>query len=234
MSQNPEEIIRKVYWLWRKQFHSKSDSHPSEEEFSCFFKGSLAKEDEEKFKAHLVRCERCLEITALNDSIVEEFNSQVPQDLIDKAKGLVKEEDSRSILNIFLRFKDNSIELIKTCGDVLVGQELIPSAVLRSRKISEFKNQVTVLKDFEDLRVEVKTENINGKTFNLEAVLKNKKDFNLIDDLRVTLLKDDIEMESYLSVKGKVFFEDLHCGIYQLKIYGIENQLALISLEIKN
>lgn len=234
MNQNPEEIIKKVYQLWKNQLSLSAGEHPSEEEFVGFFNHELDDQQENRFKAHLVRCQRCAQISELNDLISRDLKEEVPLNLIEKAKGLVKEDEAGHILAIILKLKPASIDLIRTCGDVLLGQELVPSAVLRSRKISEFKNQITILKDFENLRVEIKTENINGKSFNLEAVTKNKKTFDPIDDLRITLLKGEIEMESYLSLKGKVVFENLSCGAYQLKISDLDSLLALISLEIKN
>jgi hypothetical protein len=55
----------------------------------------------------------------------------------------------------------------------------------------------------------------------------------LIKDLRVTLIRDDTELESYLSDSGKVVFEHVLLGKYMVEISNIENKLAMIEIDIK-
>ena len=152
---------------------------------------------------------------------------------MELVKNLLNREEDIPLLEILLRFKEKAIELINTTGDVLVGQELVPAPVLRSRLIKDFKDEVTILKDFNDIRVQIKIENKWGKVFNLKLAAKQKHTQKIIKDLRVTLLKDDLELESYLTDSGSVIFEHVLLGKYRLEISAIENKLASILLDIK-
>ncbi len=120
-----------------------------------------------------------------------------------------------------------------TSGDILVGQELMPAPILRSHKIKDFKDEVIILKDFRDIRVEAKIENKGTKAFNLTIRVKDKQTQKIIKDLRVTLIKDDLELESYVADTGVVTFEHVLLGKYTVKIANLENNLASILLDIR-
>jgi hypothetical protein len=92
---------------------------------------------------------------------------------------------------------------------------------------------VTILKDFKDIRVEVKLENKGGQAFDLTVLVKDKQTHCVIKDLRVTLLKDDLELESYLTDSKKVIFEHVLAGRYTVEISNIETKIASIVLDIK-
>jgi hypothetical protein len=115
----------------------------------------------------------------------------------------------------------------------LVGQELVPAPVLRSRNIRDFKDEVTILKDFKDVRVEAKIENKLGSSFSLTVIVKEKPDLQVIKDLRITLFKGDMELESYHVDSGKVTFEHVACGSYTVAISSLTTTLASVLLDIK-
>jgi hypothetical protein len=92
---------------------------------------------------------------------------------------------------------------------------------------------VVILKDFEDIRVEIKIENKSGKYFNLNIQAKSKQSKELIKDLRVTLFKEDIELESYLNDSGSVIFEHVLLGKYKIELAGLEGNLASVLLDVR-
>jgi len=234
MQNKPEIIVKKVYKKWKAGSQAQA-SHPDEEMLACFLEGKLPKEESEQVKVHLVSCNECAEAIAssikLKTSLKEEA---APQELISAVKGLLKAEEKSPLLEIFLRLKEKTLEIINTTGDVLVGQELMPAPVLRSRSIKDFKDEVTILKDFKDFFVEVKIENNHGRAFNLKITAKQKDTRKVIKDLRITLLKDDVELESYISDTGIVIFEHVLLGKYKVEISNIEQRLASIMLDIKS
>jgi succinate dehydrogenase/fumarate reductase iron-sulfur protein len=99
--------------------------------------------------------------------------------------------------------------------------------------VKDFKDEVTILKDLKDIRVEVKIENKAGKAFCLTIMVKQRQTQKIIKDLRVTLLKDDLELESYLTDSGSVTFEHLLLGSYTIEVVSTEDKLASILLDIK-
>ncbi len=228
-----EQLIRVVYKKWKSDYRQADQLHPDEETWVCFLEERLPQEENERIKSHLISCDSCAEVFAAQLRLKPISVKGVPKELIEHAKNLTVSQDSLSIIEIFLKLKETALEILSTTGDVLVGQEFVPAPVLRSRQIKEFKDEVTILKDFKDIRVEVKIENKRGQAFDLIIFVKDKQTHRIIKDLRVTLLKDDLELESYLSTTDKVIFEHVLAGKYIVEISNIEDKIASILLDIK-
>jgi len=229
-----EQLIKIVYRKYKgTRLKTQDLIHPDEESMACFLEGKLSQEELEQIKLHLISCERCAEVFAIQAGLGVIEDRPISPDLIARVKDLVKQQDQPSILEIFLRIKEKAWELLDTTGDVIVGQELVPAPILRSRKPQDFKDEITILKDFQDIRVEVKIENKQGKAFSLNVMVKEKQTSRIIKDLRVALLKDDLELESYLIDKGVVTFEHVLVGKYMVEISNVENKIASILLDIK-
>ncbi|MFA5402487.1 MAG: zf-HC2 domain-containing protein [Candidatus Omnitrophota bacterium] len=233
MSEKIERLIRTVYNRWKKNRLKETDAHPDEETLACFLDGCLSEQENERLKAHLAVCNDCSQACALNLGAETAELKEVPGDLLDKAKGILSLKNRLSVLEIFLRVKENILEIIKVNGDILLGQELVPAALLRSRDIKDFKDEVIILKDFQDIRVEVKIENKGGRYFNVLLQARHKFTPHVLKDLRVTLIKDDLELESYLSETGAISFEHVLLGKYRLEITSLENRLASVVLDVK-
>ncbi|MDD4893826.1 MAG: zf-HC2 domain-containing protein [Candidatus Omnitrophica bacterium] len=229
-----EKLIKAAYKKWKDGLPpSDAKLHPGEEEMACFFEGKLPPEDNERIKAHLINCEACAEVFAIQLKLKPISEKEAPKDLVEFAKTLVPPKDSLSVIEIAVKLGQKALEILNTTGDVLVGQEFVPAPVLRSRQIKEFKDEVTILKDLKDIRVEVKIENKHGQAFDLIIFIKDKQTHHIIKDLRVTLLKEDLELESYLTVSDKVIFEHVLAGKYIIEVSGVENRVASILLDIK-
>ena len=233
MQENLEKLIKIVYKKWKLDQPKATQPHPDEETLAYFIEGRLTPKENERIQTHLIGCERCAEVFTISSKLEVIENQVAPEQLVQEAKRLIKEEDWLSILEIGLRFKEKAIEIMNTTGDILVGQEFVPAPVLRSRKVKDFKDEVTILKDFKDIRVEVKIENKAGEAFDLTVLVKEKETQKIIKDLRVTLLRQDLELESYLNDSGKVIFENVLLGKYTVEISTLESKLASVLLEIK-
>lgn len=233
MPNNPEDFARAVYKKWRADNRSPEEGHPDEENMACFLEGKLSREESDRIKRHFLACDTCSENLAILLKLKETQDLAVPQELIAAAKELVIIKEKISPLEILLTVKGNLLELLSTTGDILVGQELVPAPVLRSRQIKDFKDEITILKDFQDIRVEARIENKAGRYFDLRVIIKEKQTAKLIKDLRVTLMKADVELESYLADSGKVTFEHVLFGKYTVVLTDIDDKLASILLEIK-
>ncbi len=233
MQSKLEKLIKLVYKRWKSDNYQMQKSHPDEEMLACFIENRLSPEENEAIKLHLLNCDSCAQSFAAHFRLNNVPDKQVPQELIARIKNLSGQEEKASILEIFLKVKEKTIELLNTTGDILVGQELVPAPILRSRQIKDFKDEVTVLKDFQDIRVELKVENKGGKNFNLHIIVKQKQTQKLIKDLRIALLKEDLELESYLTDSGVVTFEHVLLGKYRIEISSLEERLASILLDIK-
>ncbi|MCX5695266.1 MAG: zf-HC2 domain-containing protein [Candidatus Omnitrophica bacterium] len=228
-----EVLIKKVYNRWKRRSRV-NDAHPDEEAMACFFDGCLSYEESERIKAHLAACDDCAHLFALSLNAESSAElKEVPEELLNRVLELLKSNDKPSILDIVLRLKENMLEIINASGDILLGQELIPVPLLRSRKIRDFKEEVTIFKDFKNIRLEVRIENKDGKFFNLMTRAIFKPGALPFKGLRVTLFKDGLELESYLSDSGSVNFEHVALGKYELELSNDSGKFASVVLDIK-
>lgn len=227
-----ERLTKIIYRKRKKPSLRLNDLHPDEEVMVCLLEGRLSREEGERIKAHLIDCDICAERVAVQLKLKETDSVNLPDELIAAVKDLVKDKEENR-LEIFLRLKEKTLELLHTTGDVLVGQELIPAPLLRSRKIRDFRDEVIIFKDVRDTRVEIKIENKESKVFNLIIAIKERLTQRLIRDLRVTLIRDDLELESYVSDSGKVVFENVPLGKYTIDVTSIDSKITSILLDIK-
>jgi len=232
MSEKLEEIIKVLYKEWKSQQPKISGSHPDEEILACFIKGKLELQEGEELKSHLLSCADCMEKIALQIKLGSSEEIDVPLEALIQAKNLI-ELDKSGILEAVFKVKDNILELINTSGDILLGQELVPLPVLRSRRIKDFKDEVIIFKDIKDVRVELRLENKQGKSFNLAVLVREKATQKIVKDLRITLLKDNLELESYHAESGQVIFENVLLGRYIIEISDTGDKLARVMVDIK-
>ncbi len=228
-----EKLIKLVYRKWLLEQPKAEDAHPDEEFLACFIEGRLSEKENREIKLHLLSCDDCAQKISLQAKLEPGEEINAPIELAARMKNLLKEDDRENPLEIILRLKDNILKLVNTTGDVLVGQELMPALLLRGRKIEDFKDEVLIFKDFKDIRVEIKLVNRQGRAFDLTVIAKEKETQKVLKDLRITLLKDDLEIESYHADSGRVIFENVLLGKYMIEITGIDNKLASIVLDIK-
>lgn len=233
MQHNLEYLIKKVYKKWKSQRPKMPQLHPDEESMICFLEGRLSSVDEANIKAHLLECDRCTEVVAIQAKLKIAPMQEVPEGLIKNAKSLVLRKEDLSILEIILKLKERALEIINTNGDVLVGREFMPAPVLRSHKIKDFKDEVTILKDFLGLRVEIKIEQKRNEEVNVIVLAREKETQKVIKDLRITLVKGDLELESYLVDSGRVVFEHVLLGKYTIEIATRNERLASVLVDIR-
>ncbi|MBU1090400.1 MAG: hypothetical protein KKC42_00965 [Candidatus Omnitrophica bacterium] len=233
MQDKIERLISKVYKSWKKDLSGKLALHPDEEIFACFLDGKLNPEEQGRLKEHIVKCNHCAEIISLQIRLRVDETKNIPAQLQEWAKKLIGLEDSPLLLALILKIKGRVLEILNTNGDVLVGQELVPALILRSRQMKDFKDRLTILKDFRDVRVEIKIESKVGNRFNVVIIVKDKQNQKVIRDLRATLIKDDIELESYLNDSGSVIFESVSLGKYKVEISSVDSKIASILLDLR-
>jgi len=233
MGDKLEGLVKEVYRRWKKGAQAK-DPHLNDEVLACFFDNCLLPEENERIKEHIIGCDECAEIFAISLNAESAAGlKEVPKELLNRVLEILQSKDKPDIFEIILLLKENMLEIINATGDILLGQELVPAPVLRSRKIKDFKDEVTILKDFEDIRLEVRIENKEGKYFNVTIKARHKHSSVSFKDLRATLIKDGLELESYLSDSGSVTFEHVLPGKYDLELSSVISKLALVSLDVR-
>ncbi len=225
-----EKIIGVIYRKKRSSESFVSGEHPDEEALACFLEDKLPHADRLFIEEHLVRCSFCAEYVGSQLKMQSSLAKEVPRLLLEKVKKLVIDGGREGLFEIFIKLKEKAIEIIQTSGDVLVGQELIPARVLRSRRIKDFREEVVILKDLQSIRVEARLKNNNAKSFDLTVAARDKQSQKLIRDLRVTLLKGGLELESYASEAASVIFRDILPGIYTAEVTKAGEKVAVVEI----
>ncbi|MDD5116790.1 MAG: hypothetical protein PHW98_07040 [Candidatus Omnitrophica bacterium] len=233
MSGRFEKAARVVYRGWKNLSADTSGGHPDEEEMACYLEGKSDASQSDKIREHVLKCDRCAEYLGVHLKIEPHLSKEVPADLLEKARKMVAACIRDNVLEIFVRLKEGAWEIIQTGGDVLVGQELVPAPVLRSRQINAFKEEISILKDLREARILVKLESKKKKNFSLMVDIKDKRGKRISRNLRVSLLKGEVEMESYVSENGSSIFEDVLPGDYKVEASKHERLVAIIDLKVK-
>ncbi|MCM8800395.1 MAG: hypothetical protein NC912_00045 [Candidatus Omnitrophica bacterium] len=227
-----ERVIQRVYKVWKKE-QKESDIHPDEETLTCFLESRLSSEDSEEIKRHLISCKGCMERVNLLIRLEEMPLKEFPQQLLANIASLLPSQTPPESLEVVLQFKEDLIRILKTTGEILLGKELISQAVLRSRQIKDFKDELRIAKDFKEFKIEIKIINKKTKAFDLSIIVRKRRPLQLMKDLRITLIKDDTELESYLSSSGKVTFEGIPLGTYTIQVSRLKELIGYLHLEVK-
>ncbi|MFH0856192.1 MAG: hypothetical protein V1869_06795 [Candidatus Omnitrophota bacterium] len=226
-----EALIKLVYGRRKKRLRPKG-AHLDEQDLACFLEGKLGDKEMESARDHLVNCRVCAESLALSLNAGSAGQKEVPGSLIDRVRRIFNLKRDFPVLEVVLRLKENMLEIINSTGDILIGQELVAAPLARSRNIKDFEDEVTILKDFKDIGLELKVENKKEGCFNAWVRLWRKQGLGALKGLRVVLSRDGLELESYLSESGLVTFERVLPGKYTLEATSQEGRLALVFLEI--
>ena len=135
MQDKLEKIVRLVYRNWKESRPKTEQPHPDEQTLACFAEGRLAAEEAGGILSHLLTCDSCMEALSVSLKLKETALPGPSAELIDRIRNMLESEARPALLEIILRLKEKALEIIQTTGDVLVGQELVPAPVLRSRSI---------------------------------------------------------------------------------------------------
>ncbi len=228
-----EQIVKIIHREWKLKGCPGSSEHPDAGSLACFLEDKLSLTDKQRVLQHLLYCDSCAESLSIQLRIQAHLSLDVPEPLLERIKQLLDKDRSENLLDIFIKLKEKALEIIQTSGDVLLGQELVPAPVLRSRKISEFKEELSILKDLQQIRILAKIQNKSTQSFNLTITVKDKLGNQLDKSLRITLIKDGLELESYISDSGSSFFENIPPGNYSVEISRQNQSAALIDLKVK-
>lgn len=230
-----EQLVKRVYHHWRlTQEVQGPRAHPDEESLASFCQRQLPADEEKQLREHLLSCSRCSEAVAvtlrLNQQPAQDIT--VPPALASRMSAFIQELPAQ-LLEIVVALKEAALELLETTGQVRLGNELLPAALLRSRKAHEFKDEVVILREFPDLAVEIRIEQKGTQAFSAHLTITDTVTGAARKDVRVSLFRDSTELESYQSQTGRVSFAHVAAGKYTVELSRQEQRLASILLDIR-
>lgn len=225
-----EQRLRGAYAAWKKSHAADGSAHPGDETFACFIDGMLSAEEEARVRKHILSCPSCSR--ELRAHLTMSFPAEdPPRESVEKVRHALEQRLVASVMDVVVRWREMSLQLESSSGDVLVGQEFIPAGVYRSRQSPRRQETLTVYKDFQDVRIALRID-VKGAAFSVTVSGKEKETQKAVAGLRISLARDDRELESFHSETGTVGFERVQAGKYTISVSARGKCFAVLFLEI--
>ena len=210
---------------------SKMENCLSDEIIACLAEGLLRADDLIKAQQHIKECSLCSEILQAQESCIRakergEFN-YVPAGLMRRIQGVLPQPQ---LLDIFISFTEKTFEALKTTGELLLAPSMRASPILRGA--DESSPIIVVREIFENIQIFAEV----TKNHNSFRVILKTLDAGIqtpIEDIRSTLLLNDLELESYITVNGRAVFESLTENDYAIQITKEDKLIGVIRLHLK-
>lgn len=139
---------------------------------------------------------------------------EVPERLIRKAAAFYPH--SHDLLDLVLAFAGDSLRIIRASLDVRIAAPL-SAAQLRTKSSSD-ASIVVMTKSFEACSAEVHLEKLSGNTCNIAIQVTDRLTRTLAKNLRIDLVYQWRELASNPLQNGRVLFEAVKCGTYDVII----------------
>lgn len=236
MKHSFDELVRIAFTRW-KMDQPLPQVHPDEETFCQALQGTLSHGELRAFQDHLAVCDACADIIAACLDTAAIGDAALPDELREFAAQAVDAVfPPQEVLEVSVRIKDAALELLKAVGDVLIGQEYVPAAVLRGRgpQEREFLGVLTLVRDCGQLRCQVIIErSAYRQASGLRLSVKvSERSGAACGQGRFTLVHDGRELESLCSDSGSAVFESVPQGKSRVVFEDANGRRAEISLEV--
>jgi hypothetical protein len=231
-------VLKRAVSSWQEGLGARAASHPPEELVAAFAEGRLQGKDMTEVMAHLCVCDLCLAGYAAAQGAIHEPLVQVPEALRQRLDALARDPSAAGFVpkafHIAILLKEKAFELLSATGDVLVGQEYVPGALVRGKHQGDFPDTLVVVKDMERVRMSIKCEVRGGKDLALTVEVTEKETARPCAHARISLWREGVELESLASDRGAVSFEHVGAARYNVRAEAPAGTLAgEVSLEIR-
>ncbi|MBI2986046.1 MAG: zf-HC2 domain-containing protein [Deltaproteobacteria bacterium] len=230
---NPdEETIERIlrHLLNKKQRSRERVGCPEEESLAGYLSGTLSENEREKIEVHLADCSSCLnEIVTVHKASQETMAEKVPQDLIERAMSLVRPaRGPENFLDLVVRVVKGSLELVSTSGRPILAAA--PVAV-RGEKGPVESGVIEVEQGMERFKVGVEVEPVEPGLCRV-VVSVTEEGRGVGESLRMSLFSGGRERASYLAREGKIAFDRIPRGEYNLAISDTGIPVGTIRLRL--
>jgi hypothetical protein len=243
MKMSIDYSIKKAYLRFKRAMQlNRKNACLSDEDIACFLDNKLGKNDKTRVLDHIVKCQECSEVIkdnyALQDILNDTTIPDPPGYLTAQAKAMVGSLVESNILNIVLQFKQNIINVIETTGQIMRGYNNynnVPAFAFRSGQQSPDKetNEVKINKKISNLDIDVEIEKQKPETANIIVRVVDEASKKKIDGVRISLMKDNREIESSLAEEGKVRFEEVKLHNHKIILTQDNKELGVVNILIR-
>jgi len=211
-----ERIIKMAYGFFKQRNYQDGLICPNEEELALFLEAKLSPDESKKIKEHILKCKKCSEVVSLFELKQELLP---PSYLMEKAKSLVEDKNDIPLwLEAVIMLKENAFSVIKSSADILLGNEILPLPILRTRKIEEIHQPVSLIKDIKNIRIRIEISRLEMMKIKMVIFIQDKTTLQPLTGMRLSLFKEGVELESHFLKEGKVIFDELKPASYEIEV----------------
>jgi len=206
---------------------------PTDEMLADYIDGRLSEEERSQVEEHLSVCNDCLEELVVANSLVRGgvrvHTDQAPVEVTERAVRLVQKSNpalSGSLSQRLRRF----IEAFRSTVSHYWGWKEWRLEPIRGSKIRVAEDVIFLRKTFRDLEAEIEVEKTAENKASIHVRLHQHGNGKIT---RVTLMRGEREISSYLANGASVLFEDIPFGHYNLTFTVDGTMLGRYHFEVR-
>lgn len=207
----------------------------SEELLASYLDNLLDSTEKETVENHLYKCNDCRQHSIILNRVRKEITIEelisVPQQVTDRAKEIIKSGISKRFFEVVLEFAKDSVRIIKDTGAMYKPLEFVTEGA-RQETQAGIKNMVHLSNTFKELQADIIIERIDDISYEIYFKASDIISGSPIDDIRVSLISEEREVASYLTVNGQISFKNIYPGAYFLNIIKDRDILGEILLKL--
>jgi hypothetical protein len=208
----------------------------SEERFAEYLADLLGTAERGAVENHFIQCEACFQKSIVFSKVIDDMQSRemidVPEEVIEKTKTLVREETPKDMIAVVLEFGENIIRIIKDTANICTIPEPAVLSVKSGDTPSKGPGMAELSSVFNEIKADISVEKINNAECEIQATLSGAESGKLLDDIRINLISGGRELASYLTVKGHASFRNLLFDTYTLTIYKGNTFIGLMKIKL--
>jgi hypothetical protein len=224
-----EQKILEILRRFQSRSRSKADRTNclSEESLASYLGGILAGDAKEKVEVHLAQCSYCLEETVAAYKAGEDQGlERVPQRLLNKAKGLVKETET--LFDLVVRFVKDSVELVSSVGFTTLTP--VPVGV-RGAGTASAEKILQMEKEVGRFKLGLELEQVETGVCRIAARV-TEGDGKPVEGVRLSLITGGRDQASFLTRAGQVAFDRVPQGDYSLALSDSGGPVGTVKLSL--
>lgn len=206
---------------------------PDQETLAAFVEGKLEGKEAKDIRRHVMACSECLDLS-LASSVPPDRSVMVPGKLVAKAVSIDPvTAQGIKLWDIAVAFSEKAIKVLANTGDKTLYFE--PKKVIVRGVSSSDGQLVAFTKSYDAFKAEVEIERVATKKSDIKITIKQAGNARKSNGFRVTLLKAQKELESYVPERrgAPVVFEGIKFGKYSINILEKGKLVGAINLDMK-
>jgi hypothetical protein len=187
-------------------------------ELAAYFDGRLSADERQTIELHLADHPECRNAVTLLRSVLEAGDDlaadDAPEHLMQKAIAL--HPANQGGLDLIISLMKDTLAVIGAALDVRLLTPCTPVTLRTGRAAGAA--MVIMKKTFDAITAEVNMENLQGNACNISVCVTDGMTPTDMHNIRVDLISEGRELASSLLENGKVLFEDVRRGRYDIVI----------------